>query len=533
LSQNTGNIIPHESGQTSTWSSLTREFDKPIRKGKQMTATFAGAPSHNKVNWNAIDWQKANRNVNRLQARIVKATQEGRWGKVKTLQHLLTHSFSAKALAVKRVTENSGKHTPGVDGEIWNTPKKKAIAISSLRQRGYHPKPLRRIYILKKNGKMRPLGIPTMKDRAMQALYRLALDPIAETIADRNSYGFRLQRSTADAIEQCFNILAPKRSASWILEGDIKSCFDHISHNWMLANIPTDKAMLRKWLKAGFIEKHIFFNTEEGTPQGGVISPVLANMTLDGLERKLKDNFRRKPSLKVNFVRYADDFIVTAKSKELLQEQVVPVIATFLKERGLEFSQEKTKITHIEEGFDFLGQTLRKFDGKLLIRPSKDNIKAFLTKVREVVRTNKQATAGNLILKLNPVIRGWTNYHQHVVSKQVFGVVDNAIFKTLWHWAKRRHPNKGKRWIKDKYFKTIGHHNWVFTGTVTGSVGSSKTVHLYRSSKTPIQRHVKIIGEANPYDPHWASYFAYRQHKLRQQSISHVLPRPSTGVWKA
>jgi RNA-directed DNA polymerase len=515
LSQNIGDIIPHESGQTSTWSFITREFDKPIRKGKQMTATIAGAPSHNKVNWNTIDWQTANRNVNRLQARIVKATQEGRWGKVRTLQHLLTHSFSAKALAVKRVTESSGKHTPGVDGETWNTPKKKAIAISSLRQRGYHPKPLRRIYILKKNGKMRPLGIPTMQDRAMQALYRLALDPIAETIADRNSYGFRLQRSTADAIEQCFNILAPKRSACWILEGDIKSCFDHISHNWLLANIPTDKAMLRKWLKAGFIEEHTFYHTEEGTPQGGTISPVLANMTLDGLERKLKDNFRRKPSLKVNFVRYADDFIVTAKSKELLQEQVVPLIETFLKERGLQLSQEKSKITHIEEGFDFLGQTLRKFDGKLLIRPSKDNAKAFLTKVREIVRTNKQATSGNLILKLNPLIRGWANYHRHVVSKQTFGAVDNAIFNTLWHWAKRRHPKKGKRWIKAKYFKTIGHRKWVFTGTVTGSAGSTKTIHLYRASKTPIRRHVKIVGEANPYDLDWTSYFARRYQKLR------------------
>jgi len=243
-------------------------------------------------------------------------------------------------------------------------------------------------------------------------------------------------------------------------------------------------------------------------------------MTLDGVEQRLKDNLRRKPSLKVNFVSYADDFIATAKSKELLQERGVPVIETFLKERGLQLSQEKTKITHIEEGFDFLGQTLRKFDGKLLIKPSKNNIKAFLTKVREIAKTNKQATAGNLILKLNPVIRGWANYHQHVVSKQVFGTVDNAIFKTLWQWAKRRHPNKGKRWIKDKYFKTIGYRNWVFTGTVTGSAGSTKTVHLTRASKTPIQRHVKIIGEANPYDPHWTSYFAYRQQKLRHQSIS-------------
>jgi RNA-directed DNA polymerase len=224
---------------------------------------------------------------------------------------------------------------------------------------------------------------------------------------------------------------------------------------------------------------------------------------------------------------------VTAKSKELLQEQVAPVIESFLKERGLELSQEKTKITHIEEGFDFLGQTLRKFNGKLLIRPSKDNVKVFLTKVREIARANRQATSGNLILKLNPVIRGWANYHRHVVSKQVFGTVDNAIFTTLWHWAKRRHPNKGKRWIKAKYFKTIGHRNWVFTGTVTGSEGSIKTVHLNRASNIPIQRHVKIIGEANPYDPHWIPYFAYRQQKLHHQRTSYVLPRPSTGVWKA
>ena len=511
MSPKSGNIILHESGQTSVRSSITRKFGQSTKQGKQMTAIIAGATSYEMVDWNAINWQKASHNVRRLQARIVKATQAGRWGKVKALQHLLTHSFDAKALAVKRVTENSGKRTAGVDREIWDTSKKKASAVLSLRQRGYHPRPLRRIYIPKKNGKWRPLGIPTMKDRAMQALYKLALDPIAETTADVNSYGFRSQRSTADAIEQCFNILAPKRSASWILEGDIKSCFDQISHKWLLANIPTDKTMLQKWLKAGFIEKNIFHPTDEGTPQGGIISPVLMNMTLDGLEQKLKDNFRKKPSLKVNFVRYADDFIVTAKSNELLKNDVLPVTEAFLKERGLELSQEKTKITRIEDGFDFLGQSLRKFNGKLLIKPAKKNVRALLTKVRETAKTNKQATTGNLIRQLNPVIRGWANFHQHVVSKKVFGSVDDAIFKTLWQWAKRRHPNKGKRWIKDKYFKVIGHRRWVFTGTIPRKDGTPQIIRLVYAANTPIRRHIKIKGQANPYDPQWTTYFMSRQ----------------------
>ncbi len=261
-------------------------------------ATQACAPSD--ATWHGINWADVHRQVRRLQARIVKATQEGRHNKVKALQWLLTHSFSGKALAVKRVTDNQGKNTAGLDKVTWKTPAAKTNAIASMRRRGYSPLPLRRILIPKKNGKMRPLGIPTMKDRAMQALYLLALEPIAETTADPNSYGFRPERSTADAGEQCFTALAKRKSAEWVLEADIKGCFDNISHDWMIKHVPTDKTILQKWLKAGYVFQHELFPTEAGTPQGGIISPALANMTLDGLEAMLSARFpkSKRPSRK-------------------------------------------------------------------------------------------------------------------------------------------------------------------------------------------------------------------------------------------
>src|SRR5436305_1380231 len=480
---------------------MTRELDQTTEKGEQMTEEpqegSTGAPFHGVTDWHAIDWESANHTVRRLQARIVKATKEERWGKVKALQRLLTHSFSGKALAVRRVTENQGKNTPGVDRIIWNTPHKKINAIYSLRQRDYHPQPLRRIYIPKKNGKKRPLGIPVMKCRSMQALYLLALDPVAETLADPNSYGFRPGRSTADAIEQCFKVLGKQASPQWLLEGDIQGCFDAISHEWLLTHIPMEKAMLKKWLKAGYMEQHILYPTEAGTPQGGIISPVLANMTLDGLEHAIHEAIppttRKSREAKVHLIRYADDFLLSGSSKELLEQEMKPLVEAFLRERGLQLSPEKTLITHIEDGFDFLGQNVRKYKTgkrhKLLIKPSKKNVTAFLEKVRDIVKANKPLAAGKLIAKLNPVIRGRVNYHRHVVSKKTFSSVDEAIYHTLKRWINRRHHHKSDAWKAKKYFKACGGDNWVFFGT-----DGEQTWHLTRADSVPTARHVKIQG---------------------------------------
>lgn len=335
--------------------------------------------------WKRVDRCKAEEYVRKLQARIVKAQREGRYNKVKALQWLLTHSFYGRYMAVVRVTTNKGKNTAGVDGVKWSTPASKAKAIETLKRRGYKPLPLNRVEIPKKNGKKRPLGIPAMKDRAMQALYLMALDPIAEVTGDQHSYGFRKHRSCQDAIAQCHNVLSRDVAPKWILEGDIKGCFDHISHEWLLDNIPMDREILRKWLKCGYVFNGDVFPTEEGTPQGGIISPTLANMTLDGLQSLVQNavkphweqadteygRVRVKP--KINLVRYADDFIVTAKDKETIELVILPLIRQFMAERGLTLSEEKTKITHVSDGFDFLGFNIREYksNGKLLTKPSR------------------------------------------------------------------------------------------------------------------------------------------------------------------
>ena len=474
------------------------------------------APETNLKNWKSIDWKKVNKSVKSLQLRIAKATREGKHGKAKALQWLLTHSFAAKLLAVKRVTENSGKRTPGVDGIRWKKPAQKYRAATSLVRKGYKALPLRRIYILKKNGKKRPLGIPTMKDRAFQALHLLALEPISETLADKASYGFRQKRGCHDALERCYIHLSRKDSATWVLEGDIKGCFDNINHQWLMQNIPMDKKILQQWLNAGFIENKQLFPSTQGTPQGGIISPTLANMALDGLETAIdkafnikirNDGCRRNNPNKIHLVRYADDFIVTASNRDILENKVKPLIEDFLRTRGLQLSPEKTKITHISDGFDFLGQNIRMYPKrKLLLRPSKEAIKSVKQKLKDIIVKHRGSQAAILIKNLNPVITGWANFHRFASSKKTFFLLDRFLWRNIWNWARRRHNNLGYRKIVSLIFMNVENRKWQFFG----KFDDGKTILLRIFGLFRIKRHRLINGYANPFDKAWDVYFANR-----------------------
>lgn len=469
-----------------------------------------------KLRWSQINWTEAEEQVSRLQIRIVKATLEQKWRLVKRLQYLMTNSFYAKAIAVKRVITNKGKRTPGIDGELWKTDAEKMKAVNELNCQTYHAKPLKRIYI-EKFGKTekRPLGIPTMRDRAMQALQLLALEPVAETTADRISFGFRKYRSPEDAREYAFRILSRKDSPQWILEGDIKSCFDKISHEWLMEHIPTDKRILKEFMKCGYINKGKLYPTTEGSPQGGVISPTYANMVLDGMEpmilnvywrSKVKKTFGVKyNSHKVHMVRFADDFIVTASDKETL-EAIKQMLESFLRERGLTLSMEKTVITHINSGFDFLGWNFRKFKGKLIIKPSSKSMRKVTKKISEIIKNNRTTKQEILIQRLNQVLIGWANYHQGTCAKKCFGTIDNRTWKMLWKWAKRRHPNKKHQWIVDKYWKEYKGRRWAFR--------TEKSI-LFSMSDMPIVRKSQMALDKNAFLD--KEYFQKRSQKHRQK----------------
>jgi RNA-directed DNA polymerase len=464
--------------------------------------------------WETIDWTAVERFVNKIQTRIAKATIADNKKLVKELQRMLTHSYYAKLWAVKKVTTNKGKRTPGVDEVKWETSKEKYKAAAIITTKNYKPKPLKRIYLVKPNGKKRPLGIPCMFDRAIQTIEQMALDPVIESKSDKKSFGFRKSRSCADAREQLFINLSQKTSPEWILEGDIKACFDEISHNWLIKNTPMDKEILKKLLESGYMYKKELFPTISGAPQGGTISPTLANNTLNGIEKLLKDNIRvsrkinNREHTKVHSTRYADDLVVTAanedramKAKELIRE--------FIEARGLKLSEEKTLITHISDGFDFLGWNFRKYKGKLLIKPSKKSIKNVVTNLRKIINENKSSKQEILIIKLNQVLSGWSNYHQGAVSKKVFQKVSHTLFIMLWKWAVRRHPKKGKKWIKNRYWKTEGKRDWIFKGK------ESKLINI---GDIKIIRHIRLKLDKNPYID--KKYFEERKLKLAANRMS-------------
>jgi RNA-directed DNA polymerase len=465
--------------------------------------------------------------------RIAKAEREGKRGKVRALQRLLTTSFAAKCSAVKRVTSSQGKNTPGVDGDIWRTNQQKTQGIFGLKRNGYTPQPLRRIYIPKKSNPkdLRPLSIPTMNDRAMQALHLLTLEPLLEEWADPNAYGFRLKRSCHDAREQCFNALCRANSATWVLEGDIKACFDRIDHEYLLREIPMDKTILRKFLNCGFMEKNQLHPTTAGTPQGGVCSPALAVMALSGLERLIRSTKdRQQKQEKIHMIAYADDFVVTASSKELLENKVMPTLVQALAKVGLELSPTKTKITHIEDGFDFLGFNVRKYkNGKLLIKPAKANVIRFLHEIRTIIKKGVALPTEQLIHTLNARLTGWVNYYRTSVSSEVFAKVDNEIYQTLMRWACKRHARKGKRWIVRKYFTSFKGNNWQFYCMTEDKNGNPKPLFLKNAQDTRIRRHVKIKSEATPFNPLYKDYFKQREdERKRRKTISNY--ESSTGL---
>ena len=496
-----------------------------------------GASPDGVADWQSIDWRSAQKSVYRLQVRIAKAVREKRRGKVHSLQRILTRSLSAKRLAVRRVTTNRGKRTSGIDGVVWNTSRKKMQAVGKLTRRGYQPSPLKRTYIPKRNGRRRALGMPTMKDRAMQALHLLALEPVAETVADPHSYGFRPKRSIQDAHGQCYVVLAKSYAPEWVFDADIEACFDRISHEWLLANVLMDKRVLQQWLRAGYLESQTLHATKEGTPQGGIISPALANLALDGLEACVKEAAPKRrpktaPRSKAHLIRYADDLMVTARTREILQDQVIPAITAFLQERGLRLSQEKSRIVHIADGLDFLGAHLRKHKGKLLMRPTKTNVIAIARDLKGYIRSQRGTSQEHLIHQINRRLRGWANAFRHLVSAQAFRNVDNCVYHQLWRWACKRHGKKGKRWVWHRYYRRLRSGFWIFASRSRG-----RTAVLFRARCLRIRRHIKIRSAARVYDPAYEAYFEQRrllQRNGRQSDYYRWLDRKQLELnWAA
>ena len=355
--------------------------------------------------------------------------------------------------------------------------------------------------------KHRPLGILTVKNRVAQAIIKNALEPVWEAQFEQHSYGFRPGRSVHDAIQQCHKRLSGMRGDCWILDADVKAAFDNSSHELLLnrLNEIPGRRLIRAWLKAGYMEGEIFNATTSGVPQGGVISPLLFNVTMDGLEALVK------AAGNYGFIRYADDFVVTARTQEAL-EKLKPTISNFLWERKLVLNEEKTRIVHISEGFNFLGFHVRRFRRKCLIKPQKEKVLAFLNDIRSWLKSNSHVEPAIVIAYLNPKLVGWGNFYRHVNSKHVFNFVDHEIFKALWRWCLYRHPNKSKHWVARKYFGVSD--GWHFKSRFLLK-DAVRDMRLCEISTIPIQYHIKIRGSASPDDPSLRDYWIKR--RLRSQ----------------
>lgn len=471
------------------------------------------------LDWKQIDWQKTQRIVRNLQRRIFRAAQQKNCKKVKHLTRLLLRSYSNLLISVRETTIiNQGRKTPGIDGKVILTDEARSRLVMELSQNKiWRAKPVRRVYVPKANGRKRPLGIPTIADRVLQCMVKNAYEPRFETEFETNSFGFRPGRNTWDAIEGIHAALNQSTAGrnQYILDADIRSAFDHINHNFILQKIGQmpGRHLMQQWLRTGYVEYGKLYQTLEGTPQGGIISPLLCNIALDGLQEHLGKGYR--------YVRYADDFVVMTKTKEMI-EAALPRIKEFLQIRGLELNEEKARIVHKSEGFNFLGFHIQDRKGKLLITPQKEKVKTLLTKVRTWLKENKQATPETVIRVLNPILRGWANYYSTCVAKRTFQKINHNLWEVLWRWTVRRHPNKPYRWIYEKYFTCIGKQNYQFFTETTSRRGKKAKMVIENVARIPIIRHIKVRGAASPFNPTLSQYWEQRN---KQTILKRILRR--------
>jgi RNA-directed DNA polymerase len=485
------------------------------------SATVNG-PEGEDLDWASIDWRQVEEDVRRLRQRIFTASQAGDLKKVRNLQKLMLRSRANTLLSVRRVTEiNAGRATAGVDGKVVLLSQSKAALAHWVqhRARPWIPRPVKRVFIPKPGTiKKRGLGIPVIVDRCLQTVALGALEPEWEARFEPKSYGFRPGRGCHDAIGAIYSTLNGKNPQRvWVLDADLTAAFDRIDHTRLMAALGTFPArgLVRQWLKAGVVDRGRFAPTEEGTPQGGVISPLLFNVALHGMEEAAgvryyttgRDAGSAQSGSPV-LVRYADDFVAMCTSREQA-EQVKERLAVWLTPRGLAFHEDKTRIVHAESGFDFLGFNVRRYHGKLLIKPST----AAQRRIRERLSTEmvalRGANAGAVLKKINPIVRGWSAYYRTVVSSEIFTALDNHVWKLAYKWAKHSHPNKPKHWVSDKYFGRFNkarRDRWVFGDRDSGA-------YLLKFSWTKIVRHQLVKGKASPDDPALESYWTQRRRK--------------------